>query len=94
MLSGVYSYKNVIDVPPLAMIDDILGVTKCNDEAVELNTIINVNVESKKLRLSEDKCYRIHMKTAKEAMYLGDNINEEGNINSTIEERRQKGVGM
>ena len=43
------------------MIDDILGVTKCNEEAVELNAIINVKVESKKLRLSEDKCYRIHI---------------------------------
>ena len=34
------------------------------------------------------------MKAAKEAKYLGDTINEEGNMNSTIEERRHKGVGI
>ena len=33
---GLYLYKNVISVPPLAMIDDILGVTNCNEEAIEL----------------------------------------------------------
>ena len=103
-------YKDAIAVPPLAMIDDILGVTTCNEEAVELNSIINVKIEAKKLRLSHDKCYKIHinkksekakhceielkvhekmMKTASEAKYLGDIINEEGNLNNTIEDRCQ-----
>ena len=58
---GLYMYKDAIAVPPLAMIDDILGVTKCNEEAVELNSIINVKIEAKKLRLSQDKCYKIHI---------------------------------
>ena len=58
---GLYMYKDAIAVQPLAMIDDILGVTKCNEEAVELNSIINVKIEAKKLRLSHDKCYKIHI---------------------------------
>ena len=112
---GLYLYKDAIAVPPLAMIDDILGVTRCNEEAIELNSIVNVKIESKKLRLSHDKCYKIHirrkskpgdkckvdlkvhnedMKSAKEAKYLGDIINEEGNVNSTIDERCQKGIGI
>ena len=37
---------------------------------VKLNSIINVKIESKKLRLSESKCYKLHIdkrkkKTAK-----------------------------
>ena len=58
---GLYHYKNLISIPPLAMIDDILGITNCNDEAIELNSIINVKVETKKLRLSKKKCYKIHI---------------------------------
>ena len=74
-----------------------------------------MKIEAKKLRLSQDKCYKIHinkksgkskhceielkvhdkrMKTASEAKYLGDIINEEGNLNNTIEDRRQKGIGI
>ena len=34
------------------------------------------------------------MKSATEAKYLGDILNEEGKIDSTIEERRQKGIGI
>ena len=66
---GLYEYKNVVDVPALSMIDDIVGVTSCSDEAIKLNSIINVKIESKKLRLSDSKCYRLHIdkrkKTAK-----------------------------
>ena len=58
---GLYLYKGAISVPPLAMIDDVLGVTRCNEEAIELNSIVNVKVETKKLRLSKDKCFKIHI---------------------------------
>ena len=108
---GVYSYKNIIDVPPLAMIDDVLGIAKCSDESIELNSIINNKIEAKKLRLSETKCYKIHvskktnkcqtklkahdndMKDVKKAAYLGDILNEEGNINETISDRKNKSIG-
>ena len=43
------------------MIDDLLGMATCGDKSIELNSIINAKVESKKLRLSEDKCYKIHI---------------------------------
>ena len=45
---GLYNYKKIVKVPTLSMIDDILGVTTCDDEAIKLNSIINVKVESKK----------------------------------------------
>ena len=58
---GLYMYKNVVDVPALSMIDDVIGITKCSDEAIELNSIINVKMESKKLRLSNKKCFKLHI---------------------------------
>jgi hypothetical protein len=56
---GIYSYKNIIDVPPLAMIDDVLGISKCGEKSIELNSIVNVKIESKKMRLSDTKCFKI-----------------------------------
>ena len=43
------------------MVDDILGISQCGVKAVELNALINAKIESKKLRLSADKCYKIHI---------------------------------
>ena len=47
--------------PKLTMIDDLLGVTTCIVEAIKLNAILNVKIESKKLRFSSDKCYKLHI---------------------------------
>ena len=45
----------------LAMIDDVLGMASCGDDSIELNAIINAKMETKKLRLSDDKCFKIHI---------------------------------
>ena len=58
---GVYKYKNAVNVPSLAMIDDVLGMSACGDNSLELNAIINAKIETKKLRLSGDKCYKMHI---------------------------------
>ena len=58
---GIYKFRNTIDVPGLAMIDDVMGLATCGDQSLELNAIINSKMEHKKLRLSEDKCYKIHI---------------------------------
>ena len=62
---GLYQYKNIIEVPALSMVDDVIGITTCSDEAVKLNAIINVKMESKKLRLSQDKCFKLHISKKK-----------------------------
>ena len=59
--SGLFKYKNTVDVPALAMIDDVMGLASCGDESLELNAIINAKMEHKKLRLSQDKCFKIHI---------------------------------
>ena len=43
------------------MVDDLIGITTCSDEAVKLNSIINVKIESKKLRFSDTKCFKLHI---------------------------------
>ena len=93
------------------MIDDVLGISKCSDESIEMNSIINVKIEAKKLRLNEKKCYKIHIakksneckiklkahdkdiKDVKKAAYLGDILNEQGTINDTISDRKNKSIG-
>ena len=43
------------------MIDDILAVSKCGIDTVEVNTLILIENGIQKLRLSEDKCGHIHV---------------------------------
>ena len=62
---GILKYKDTIDVPALAMIDDVMGMASCGDNSIELNAIINSKMESKKLRLSGDKCFKIHISKRK-----------------------------
>ena len=62
---GIYEYKNIVDVPGLSMIDDLIGITTCSDEAIKLNSIINVKIESKKLRFSDTKCFKLHISKKK-----------------------------
>ena len=108
---GLYEYKNVVDVPGLSMVDDLVGVTSCSDEAVKLNSIINVKIESKKLRFSITKCFKLHIgkktgtcshklkahdeniKDVKSALYLGDILNQEGTMDDTIADRKNKIIG-
>ena len=59
--TGLYQYKDVCSVPALGMIDDIVGVSKCNENSVILNSIINAKVESKKLQFNLKKCVTMHI---------------------------------
>ena len=43
------------------MIDDVMGMALCGDNSIELNSIINAKMETKKLRLSQEKCFKIHI---------------------------------
>ena len=58
---GIFKYRHAVNIPALAMIDDVLGMATCGDDSIEMNAVINAKMESKKLRLSEDKCFKIHI---------------------------------
>ena len=63
----IYRYRDAINVIPLAMVDDLLGIANCGLESVALNSFINVQIEMKKLRFhtvdqsGKSKCHRIHV---------------------------------
>ena len=57
----LYRYKRQVSIPPLGMIDDILAVSECGTNSVKTNAIINSFIDSKKLKLSDKKCKKIHI---------------------------------
>ena len=54
-------YKGVAAVPPLLMVNDSLTISKCSTTATALNATVNAFIESKKFKLSHDKCSVIHV---------------------------------
>ena len=59
--SVMYKYKGLVYIPPLQMVDDIMMLSRCGIQTIEANALLNVHIESKKLRLSEHKCYHMHI---------------------------------
>ena len=55
----LYKYHGV-PIPPLGMVDDILSVTSVESTS-KINKLINTFIEHKKLKLSQSKCFRIHI---------------------------------
>ena len=43
------------------MLDDILSIQKCSNKSLKTNAAIKAFVELEKLKLSDDKCNRIHL---------------------------------
>ena len=52
-------------VPPLEMVDDIAIVSKCGNDSIIANSVVNTFIESKKLNFSEKKCHQMHIGAAK-----------------------------
>ena len=57
----LYLYKGKVSVPPLEMVDDVLGIQKFGATSVALNSIINSFFEVEKLTLSKSKSHVIHV---------------------------------
>ena len=55
----MYSFKDLVDIPPLEFCDDIFFVSECEVRVVQVNAAVNVKVESKKLSLGKDKCLKM-----------------------------------
>ena len=57
----LYYYKEVVGVPPLAMVDDLLCISKCGMESVQMNGFINAKSNLKKLQFGVSKCHKMHV---------------------------------
>lgn len=58
---NIYLYKNLVSIPPLALIDDVAAISECGHKSVKLNCFINTKIEMKKLWFGENKCHQIHV---------------------------------
>ena len=60
----LYFYKDELGVPPLAMVDDVLAVSRCGVEAVEMNAFLNQKTSIKRLQFGPEKCHQLHIRPA------------------------------
>ena len=51
-----FIYKDIVPIPPLGMVDDLVGISEAGYKAQELNAYINVKTADKKLQFGPDKC--------------------------------------
>ena len=62
-----YNYKNMVNIIPLAMVDDLLAVSRCGMDSIRVNVTINSIIELKKLRFhtpedkKRSKCHVLHI---------------------------------
>ena len=63
----LYSYKKIVKITPLAMVDDLLAVAPCGMESMAVNVFINSQIEMKKLEFhtpdvnGKSKCHAMHV---------------------------------
>ena len=59
----LYSYKGVVEVPPLGMVDDLICVSKCGPDSVMMSSYVNTQTNLKKLQFGPEKCKKLHIGT-------------------------------
>ena len=48
-------------IPPLQMVDDIVTISTCGMQAITMNACLNAKIESKKLIISHEKSFQMHV---------------------------------
>ena len=59
--SPLYTYKGLVSVPPLGMVDDEITMAKCSVDSTKTNTFMNTFTEMKKLEFGIKKCHKMHV---------------------------------
>ena len=57
----LYTYKDVVGIPPLGMVDDVLAVSLCGSDSVAMNAFLNQKTNMKRLQYGPDKCHQLHV---------------------------------
>ena len=57
----LYIYKDQVGVPPLGMVDDVLAISKCGSDSVEMNAFLNQKTNIKRLQYGPEKCHQLHV---------------------------------
>ena len=59
--ASLYTYKGMVSIPPLGMVDDELTIAECGTKATLTNAMMNTFTESKKLKFGIKKCNKMHI---------------------------------
>jgi hypothetical protein len=65
--SDAYASKNLVVYVYMSMVDNILAVSKCGQDALSINMYINTKIELKKLKFhtpdknGKSKCHKMHI---------------------------------
>ena len=71
---NLYTYKGLVKIMPLAMVDDLLAMAKCGLTSKKLNLDITTKIEMKKLKFhtpdekGKSKCHTLHIGRRKMAV--------------------------
>ena len=57
----LYTYRENVKCPPLALVDDVLAIAKCGADSVEMNSFLNTQTNIKKLQYGTNKCHKMHV---------------------------------
>ena len=57
----LYYFKNIVPIPPLGMVDDLLTISECGYKTQLLNEYINFKTGTKKLQFGTSKCIKMHI---------------------------------
>ena len=57
----LYNYKDDLGIPPLGMVDDVLAISSCGADSVQMNAFLNAKTSIKRLQYGPDKCHQLHV---------------------------------
>ena len=61
-----YKYKGEVDIPPLAMLDDLISISECGHKTAMAHSYIKFKTSSKKLQFGSQKCKKMHIGKTKD----------------------------
>ena len=73
----LYHFKNVVPIPPLGMVDDLLTISECGYQTKLMNEYINFKTGTKRLQFGPSKCIKMHIgkqhsETLCQDLYVGE----------------------
>ena len=57
----LYKYKDIVPIPALGLVDDLLTISTCGYKTNLINQFINCKTGTKKLQFGTTKCIKLHV---------------------------------
>ena len=58
---NTYMYKNIVEIPPLTMQDDTLGICVCGLKSKQMSQFLNTRTAVMNLQFGQEKCETMHI---------------------------------